>query len=129
MKKFLITFIQRNWFRCTLLLLLLEPIFRDHIQFTRVLFYGILFIVAIYLIYSIINFFRKVKYNDWKNHRKSKEFLLLDIYICCLGILSQYLTTPDWSTFFSHITYWLLFLSVNLIDFIPDRIGKIKKKN
>ena len=114
-------FIERNCYRYLLLLYLLEPLFRDNSPFIRILFYAISLIFAGYLIYLVINFYRRVKYNQWTKRLPSMEFILMDIYICGLGILGQYLAAAEMSDFFNKITPWLFILIYRLMNLFDSK--------
>lgn len=121
MKNFLINFILKNWLHCILMLYMLEPIFRDQPNTSRIFNYGMLLIFILFLIYFVIKFFKKALFNEWAPRQVSKESILLDVYICGLIILAQYLTTTDMSVFISNISECVGLVFLCLIDLIPDK--------
>ena len=129
MKNLLKTFIQKYGSHCLLMLCLLEPLYRDVAALSIVFKIMAVIVLFFFLIYPLViePILIALRPNR-KYDKESKESLLFTIYICLLGILSQYLSSPEGLTFNSLIAFYIVIIVASICDLIPDHIKKSKKQ-
>ena len=128
MKNLLKSFFQKYGSHCLLMLCLLEPLYRDVAAQSSV-FKIVAAIFLFFVLYPLVIEPILIALRPNRTyHKASKESLLFTIYICLLGIFTQYLCSPNGFTFTSLTAFYIVIIVASICDLIPDVINKGKKK-
>ena len=111
------------------MLCLLEPLYRDVAALSSVFKIMAVIVLFFFLIYPLVIEPILIALRPNRTyHKASKESLLFTIYICLLGIFTQYLCSPNGFTFTSLTAFYIVIIVASICDLVPYVINKGKKE-